>query len=249
MKIYLAATHAKWYLEEELKDVNSILESFWYVKDWQLDMIKRVPNFLLDSGAFTFMNAKGGAGKINLQQYIDDYCDFVIKHEIEHFFELDIDVVVGYPKVIEINDYITKRVGRKPVPVWHKSRGLDEWIRITKEHDLVSIGGIVTKEFSKKEYPIFTQLLKIAHANGCKVHGLGFTALKELHKYPFDSVDSTSWTSGGRFGTMYNFKHDGMQTQSFKNRRVKDFKKLDAHNLKEWTKYQKWAELHLGGSI
>lgn len=39
-----------------LENCDYILESFYYIKDWQLNQIKEKQLFLLDSGAFTFMN-------------------------------------------------------------------------------------------------------------------------------------------------------------------------------------------------
>lgn len=188
-------------------------------------------------------------GEVNWKEYINRYADFIIKNDIKYFFELDIDVLIGYEKVKEYTKYLEEKTRRRCIPVWHKSRGLDEWKRITKEYDYVAIGGIVTKEITKKDYPVFIPLLKIAKENNCKVHGLGFTNLKEANKYHFYSVDSTSWKSGNRFGTLYKFDNKTLTTiKKPKNKRMKSgifYSKIEYWDFKEWCKYQKYADKYL----
>ena len=248
MKICLAGTYAITKQNRDIiKNSDYILESFYYINDWQLPYVKEAKFFLLDSGAFTFMN--NFKGEINWKEYIDRYADFIIKNDIKYFFELDIDSIIGYDKVKEFTKYLESKVGRKCIPVWHKSRGLEEWKRLTKEYDYVAIGGIVTKEIKPQEYRYFKPMLEIAKKNNCKVHGLGFTNLKSLSKYPFYSVDSTSWKSGNRFGTLYLFKENKLiQIKKPKDKRMvtnEKYSMVEAFVFNEWVKFQKYAELHL----
>lgn len=243
MKVCLAATSDKKFCLQEIKQIKYILESFYYIQEWQIPIIKNADLFLLDSGAFTFMN--NFKGEVNWMEYIDKYADFIIKNNIEYFFELDIDAVVGYENVKKYTKYLENKVGRKCIPVWHKNRGLEEWKRITKEYDYVAIGGIVIKEIKQKDYKFFKPLIDIANKNKCKVHGLGFTSLKGLEKYKFYSVDSTSWKSGGRFGQIYLFNGKSLVQKSFNNKRITDYKEADKFNLKEWIKYQNYADKYL----
>lgn len=246
MKVCLAGTNCLKSNISEYKKILFILESFYTIKEWQMSIIKKSDFFLLDSGAFTFMN--NFKGNVNWQEYIDSYANFIIKNNIQYFFELDIDVVVGYHKVKEYTKYLENKVGRKCIPVWHKSRGLEEWKRITKEYNYVAIGGIVIKEIKPKDYDIFIPLLKIAKENNCKVHGLGFTSTKKLKKYHFYSVDSTSWTAGSRFGIIYKFVNNNIkQINKPKNYRIKKEKEEECkiNNLNEWIKFQKYADKYL----
>ena len=117
---------------------------------------------------------------------------------------------------------------------------------MVKEYSYVAIGGIVTKEIKRKEHDIFLPLLRIAKANNCKVHGLGYTNLKNLKKYPFYSVDSTSWLSGNRFGQAYLF--DGRElTQAQKTKKGQRAKtnEIAWHNFKQWYLFSKYADKHL----
>ena len=245
MRVYLAATSSRESMSEELNNVHYILESFYTINNAKtLNRINKLnkENFLLDSGAFTFMN--NYKGKINWQEYIDKYADFIISNNIKYFFELDIDSIVGYSKVKEYTNYLETKVGRQCIPVWHKSRGIDNWKEITKKYKYVAIGGIVIKEIKPEDYKYFIELIKIAHKNNCKVHGLGFTVTRELKKYHFDSVDSTNWLSGGRFGQLHNFNGEYIESKSYKNKRAK-YKQIDSHNLKEWIKFQEYADKYL----
>lgn len=248
MNIYLAGVgksvlfHADRITTEKL----NVLESYFYIrnKEWMFPLIKQFNNFLLDSGAFTFMN-QAKNHKVNWDQYIEEYAAFINKLDIELFFELDIDVLVGIEEVERLRAKLEKLTGKKSIPVWHVSRGHDYWLKMIKEYDYVAIGGIVTKEIKPKHYPIFKQLIKEAHAENCKVHALGFTNLEGLTKYKFDSVDSTSWLSGNRFGAIYEFngktmvKHDKKQGQKVKAH------KTAIHNFVEWVKFCEYAEKHL----
>lgn len=224
----------------------NVLESYFYLrnKEWMFPLIKEFKNFLLDSGAFTFMNQSKNH-KVDWDEYIEEYAVFINKLDIELFFELDIDVLVGIEEVERLRAKLEKLTGKKCIPVWHASRGHDYWLKMIKEYDYVAIGGIVTKEIRPKQYPIFTQLIKEAHIENCKVHGLGFTNLKGLEKYRFDSVDSTSWLSGNRFGAVYKFNGKTMiKIEKKKGQRVKNYETA-MNNFIEWVKFSKYAEKYL----
>ena len=62
--------------------------------------------FLLDSGAFTFMN---NSKSVDFDLYLDKYIDFIIEKNIKYFFELDIDSIVGYKKVLQLRERLERR--------------------------------------------------------------------------------------------------------------------------------------------
>lgn len=130
-----------------------MLESFYYVEDWEIPLIKGCELFLLDSGAFTFMNNSKTA--VDFNEYLTTYIDFINKHDIKYFFELDIDAVVGLEEVEKLRKRLEAETGKKCIPVWHKSRGKEKFIEMCKEYDYVAIGGIVTKEIKPVEHKYF----------------------------------------------------------------------------------------------
>ena len=76
MKIFLAGPSSKKFLENEYSRCRYILESFYSMTDWLIPIIKNCEFFLLDSGAFTFMNSKKGVD-VNFNDYLTKYIDFI----------------------------------------------------------------------------------------------------------------------------------------------------------------------------
>lgn len=221
-----------------------ILESFYYVNEDTEKLLPFFGDFLLDSGAFTFM--QNSKVKVDWVEYIKKYANFINRNNIEKFFELDIDSVVGYKKVLEYRRLLENLTGKKCIPVWHKSRGYNEFCKMCDEYDYVAIGGIVSKEITKKQYKYLPKLIDEAHKRGTKIHGLGFTNLKWLEICHFDSVDSTSWTSGNKFGFVYKFDGKTMQKIDCPDgHRMKSSRKIALINYTEWIKFQRYAEAHL----
>jgi hypothetical protein len=70
--------------------------------------------------------------------------------------------------------------------------------------------------------------------------------LKELR---FDSVDSTTWNVGGKFGKICQFSDDWTECRQnrpkhLNNHRAKT-KELNLYNFEQWVRFQKYAEYNL----
>ena len=72
--------------------------------------------------------------------------------------------------------HFKEKTNKKTIPVWHKSRGIQDFHDMCKEYDYVAIGGIANNEIKKSEHHILHDLCDIAHSYKCKVHGLGKTS-------------------------------------------------------------------------
>lgn len=219
----------------------NILESFYYVADWQTENLHRFKSFMLDSGAFTF--AYGSREQVDLDSYLTRYIDYIKRNDVELFFELDVDKLVGYQRVLEYRERLERETGKRSIPVWHISRGKDEWLKMVREYDYVALGGLAAKEFSNHEryIPWFT---RTAHENGCKVHGLGYTKLPHLPYMGFDSVDSSAWLVGNRGGFLYRYNHDGCRmakVQAPKGKRL-DARMAARHNFMQWVELAEYLE-------
>lgn len=258
MNLYLASLENDYVTIETMINVKPlfVLGSFHYLQKLKPGILQQYfsyinsddcKGFILDSGAFSMLNAKGGAESFlkNLDDYIENYIEFIKFWNIKNFIELDIDPLVGYSKVLKIREKIEKEVGRKSIPVWHISRGINEWKNTVKLYEYVAIGGIVTKEIKKKDYKkIFLPLLKIARSEKCNVHGLGFTG-KEINDFPFFSCDSSTWTTINRFGSMPIFS---ITEKCIKNKSISEKRKiklgnetrmkLTKYSIMEWKKFQ-----------
>lgn len=227
-----------------------ILESFIYLKtktDKTKDYIKwclSAKEFLLDSGAFVFINKSKKSSKFSkeaLKKYIDDYIEFINQYDIRQFFEMDIDCIVGYDKVKEIRQYIENKTGKKVIPVWHRSRGMEDFYNMCKEYKYVAVGGIAAKEIKRSEYDFLCELCDIAHSYGCRIHGLGYSPLSVLNerKCPFDTVDSTTWI-GHRYGDFFNLKDRQLEKVKDKDRY---WRELDQKSFASWVEFSKLSDV------
>lgn len=106
-----AADHSDAFTIDNAKSLY-VLESFAYINadDILIPLIPYFKDFMLDSGAFTFLSQKKNG---DFNKYLKSYIDFVNKHDIQKFFELDIDAIVGYKKVLEYRKILEAETGKK----------------------------------------------------------------------------------------------------------------------------------------
>jgi len=215
------------------------LESFFYAKEWQYDAVPYYKGFMLDSGAYTFM--ENSAESPDWKEYVQRYIKVIKKYKIKLFYELDIDVVTGLEKVEEYRDTIEQATGRQSIPVWHVSRGMDYFHRMVEDYKYIAIGGIVSREIRPIDYPALKKLIQISHKNGCKIHGLGFTK-QNIKEYRFDSVDSTAWVHGNIGGYMYHFTGTGMKKSKPPEGMMLKAYEVAKHNFMQWLLYAEYLE-------
>lgn len=236
MKLFLAGTAGDEKLIKKCTPLY-VLESFYYFKTWQTYLLENCKDFLLDSGAFTFIGSH--KGKADFNDYVDRYIKFINEYDIKHFFELDIDVIVGYQEVLQIRKKIEQQTMKKCIPVWHRSRGKEEFKRMCEEYNYVALGGLAIKEIKPKEYEFLHWFTNYAHEHNCKIHGLGFTSNKAV-QYNFDTVDSTSWLQARKFGVLRKFNGCKMVEIKSDKKTKKGNPAILEFNLNEWIKYQKY---------
>lgn len=228
---------------ETLDKCKYFLESFMSIKPWQIPRFLAADDFLLDSGAFTFMN--GGKAQ-NLEEYVDRYARFVNEYAIKKFFELDVELVVGWERYQLLNARLLSLTHRKPIPVFHKNRGMEWFKKAVQEYDYIAYGGIACdrKSMKKFEFDVIPYFIDLAHEQGCKIHGLGFTSTSMYDKIKFDTVDSTTWSMGGRMGNLCYFTGTQMRQYypSKTGMKPKDTAAINKFNFEEWCKYQQYME-------
>ncbi len=267
MQLYLGAPHSGMkpcmdeYLASSLTDSLEelahgepyILESFFYVDKWMFPFIdKKAWNFMLDSGAYTFMTKRKEGSKfektastMDWDDYVERYAEFILEHGVTKFFELDIDAVVGLKRVEKLRAVLEQRTGQQCIPVWHKARGLANWQALIKDYPYVAIGGIVSGEIKRSETKYLTAMCDLAHEQGTLVHGLGVSPSTGMELLRFDSVDSTGWTMGNRAGHLDFFTGSGMRKVERPEGKKMDARLVALNNFREWLKYQRYM-LHAG---
>lgn len=231
---------------EELKLCKYALMSFFYLEKSAgekafeiLQKLNKEDRFILDSGAFTLFTST----KLNVDfdAYLDRYIDFINKYDIKRFIELDIDSVVGYKKVLKMRKKLEEKTGKKCMPVWHLSRGIQAYKEIVRDYEYICIGGLGNKEIKSVDYEKVKQLVAYANANKTKVHGLAFTR-GDAHKYGFYSVDSSSWQIGVRFAQAHTFSNGKIVSRNRKSGQRADPDKIAINNFYEWVKFQKYVD-------
>ena len=249
MKIYMAG-NALCVFQHINFDINKmpvyVLQTFYDMRKRSESDNKQVitncKEFLLDSGAFTFMNS---GKKVHWKSYVDEYIEFINKYDIKQFFELDLYTLpdVGIEKTVKMRRYIEHHTGKKSIPVFHACMGLKMYRELCQQYDYIGIGASGLTEECRwvKNTKLIKQMVCIASKYGTKVHGLGYTRLSNINRteVPFYSVDSSAWI-GSRFNTRYDVK-SGMLVQSNATKqgeRLKHWKQLDLHNLQQWRKIQ-----------
>ena len=201
MRIFLASTYGGMTKTKKIEVIKKytpkyLLESFYNGEKFCCEAINIVgnQNFLLDSGAFSYMNGKH-ITKRDMDKYVKKYISFINQYDVKYFFEMDVDSIFGLEAVEQWRKQIETQTSKKCIPVWHKQRGVEYWKSMCREYDYIAIGGLVLGA-KKQEYPFYKKLVEYAALRGIKVHGLGFTKTKLLKEYPFYSVDSSTWSIG-----------------------------------------------------
>lgn len=243
-KVYLSGTAGRPYVMtggEPLARRVNLLESFMYVAPWQTAILGEFKSFMLDSGAFTFINGLKSMSHGEVDSYVSRYIDYINAHDIGLFYEMDIDCFVGYDKVLAYRRLIERGTGKRVIPVWHLERGKADFLAMCDEYDYVAVGGIATRDGRRKLEPYLPWFVQQAHKRGCLIHGLGYTNLRKLKTVGFDSVDSTAWLYGNRGGFVYTFDGACLGKVERKGMRV-DSRQTARHNFLEWVRYAEHLE-------
>lgn len=220
-----------------------ILSSYYYCQSIP-GLVKEIPNmrnFLLDSGIFTFINS----GKyVNMDEYIRNYAAFIREHNIRDYVELDVDQIEGVEQTRRIRDKLENLVGWQSIPVWHTVRGTESFIQDCKDYDRICLGFFLTEGLSTRVTEKYApKMISLAHQHKCKIHGLGFTKTTLLPKFHFDSVDSSTWSMGKRYGSLSVFDQETKRMKQVV--RPPGMKAngaiVEKYNLQQWRLFQDYA--------
>ena len=87
----------------------NILESYYMLRNNEafMNLLMRCNSFLLDSGAFTFMQGTH-QGDVDWDEYIEQYADLINRYDVKLFFELDIETIVGMAEVERLRAKLEK---------------------------------------------------------------------------------------------------------------------------------------------
>ena len=155
-------------------------------------------DLFLDSGAYS-------AWKQNVEIDIKEYIQFVKEHEehLEVYANLD---VIGDAEATLKNQHIMEKAGLNPLPCFHHKESIKYLKKYLSKYKYIALGGMVgiKGDLSIWLDDLFTNYLTDKKGMPIvKVHGFGLTSLRLMLRYPWYSVDSTSWVLTSRLGSVY----------------------------------------------
>ena len=219
----------------------NLLESFYYLTDWQIEHLGDFKRFMLDSGGFTLaISKKGSLDDASLSAYVSRYAEFVATHnDVNLWFEMDIDHVKGTDWVRRTTDWLERETGKIPIPVWHPCRKAEGFEAMCERYPYVAIGTTDIRRQLSRSVRWFTQT---AHRYGAKIHGLGYTKLDGLERTGFDSVDSTAWLYGNRGGFAYELTGGTLIKHKPPPGKRLAAREAARHNFREWVSFSEYME-------
>ena len=177
------------------------LESYHYVKKQSFidAMVRDNVSVFLDSGAYS-------AYTQGVETDIDAYCKYI--HDNHNIIDVAsvLDGIGDAKKTLE-NQQIMESMGTTPLPCFHYGEDESYLKYYIENYEYITIGGMV---------PISSPQLKVwldriwgrylTDANGkprVKVHGFGLTTYSLMQRYPWYSVDSSTWVQTARVGAIF----------------------------------------------
>ncbi len=180
--------------------VNHYLESYHYIgKQSFVDKIRADGvKVFLDSGAFSAWT-KGV--KVDLPKY----CDYV-KRNTDIIGVASVLDAIGDYKGTFVNQKEMELLGVVPLPCYHFGEPVEVLEFYAANYPYITIGGMVGKSPKQlKEWldRIWEHTLTDAQGRPkLKVHGFGLTSLPLMLRYPWWSVDSSTWVQTAANGSI-----------------------------------------------
>lgn len=248
MKLYFAGYSTDKEIFQ-IPEANNLLESYLLFKNkdyvqWHKERGLLGKQLFLDSGAFSAFSR----GEVI---DIDKYIQFVLanKEHIEVYATLD---VIGDWEATKKNTEYIESFGLKPLATFHAGSPLEELIRMCHSYDYIALGGLVPLSMKRGKMKSWLDKcfgIIMKENPKLKVHGFGVNAVWAWERYPFYSVDATSWLMGGKFRRMVKFENGQLTafnkySEENSIEKVKVFKDhytdINRYNVYEYIKAQNY---------
>lgn len=146
---------------------------------------------------YTYINSP------QFKQYLESYIKFVHENKDVLDVYVTVDIINNAEETFKILRYLESN-GLKPIPVWHYGNNTKWLQQYIDEYDYIALGGMVPL----REAQLVPGLDRIwdkfltnsAGRPVIKVHGFAITAINLMFRYPWYSVDSTSWIVYSMYG-------------------------------------------------
>lgn len=154
-------------------------------------------DIFIDSGAFTaFTSGK----KINHKEYIR----FIKENNIKKYASLD---VIGDAEGSKRNYLFELKQGLNPIPAFHYGEKIDYLQFYLDNASYIALGGVAQLARNRvKLFRFFDKCYSLIskYQTKVKIHGFAVNSVDLLQRYPFYSVDATTWKNGSKFRSLIN---------------------------------------------
>lgn len=163
-------------------------------------------DIFIDSGAFS-------AWTLGQEIPIRDYAKFCRRWDSKVQIKASLDDILSVEKS-ESNLQMLESLGANVTPVFHMGEPYEVFDDLSDRYPYVLCGGTgsVTGDPRSRKFAAradhFTKVFDIAESKGTLVHGFGVTDFRLLKMFPWHTVDSSTWASGGRYGRITLFDPD-----------------------------------------
>ena len=182
-------------------EVAHVLDSYHYINSERMVQRIRQTNrrIFLDSGAFSAFTQ---GAVIDIRQY----CDY-IKRNHDFLEVISVLDAIGNPDQTYINQRFMERAGIDALPCYHYGEPEVVLEFYATHYEYITIGGMVpisTPQLAKWLDRIWGRYLTFPDGTPkLKVHGFGLTSVPLMARYPWYSVDSSSWVQLGGMGNIF----------------------------------------------
>ena len=198
MRLLFAGSEPKKYRAILLKaGAKNGLESFWSLGQKTPPAQEEWPGmYLLDSGGYS---ARVRGVDIDVKHY----AAYLNKHKVKFAFNLD---PPDNHESLQNLYYLQENTNTYIIPIYHGPEFKDpKWRKIidyyVDNYPYIALGGIAGGEVDQETTKKFLDYVFSRTKKKIAVHGLGMTRQDILNRYPFYSVDSTSWMQMMRFAS------------------------------------------------
>lgn len=237
--------------------IRNILVSYHYLRKQTDEKIReKLSKFnfvMLDSGAFTFIQRMNNGEDVSpdeIRQFTHDYIAFCDRMSDCFNWVVEMDVADRVSEefyLAQQEEFLSRGIRVLPVIhgktlTWYQERG---WF---DKFDAVAIAGRLTGGAKGSLIPYLNE----ARKKGVLVHGLAATDTSSIERMPYFSCDSTTWLSGGKFGSTYIFRNGTLVTYDNTQKDIREkYKKtfIDAGIDWDLVKKEKSAEVNAMNAV
>lgn len=163
-----------------------------------VENIKPAVRLFLDSGAFS-------ARQQGIHIDLDKYIDFIKQNEPYLEVYANLDVIEDAAATLE-NQKKMEAAGLHPLPCFHVTEPFSYLDYYIENYDYIALGGVATVGAGAALFNWLDQCFsRICDEKGMpkvKVHGFAVTSMRAMQRYPWYSVDSTTWLLTSRMGAI-----------------------------------------------